>query len=535
MSSSSWSVWLRPHHYSESPAVFRLVVAAFSGVALAFAYIGIRETALSWVCVGSLMIVLFGALPRFAALGGFLHGFAFVLGCLSWIATVLEVHGGLSRLAGIGVLLLIAATWGGLTALFAWVVNRLAAKSISRACLAAPFAWVAVEFLRNRLPEIGFPWNLLGYPAAANLAFVQMTAVTGIFGLSFVVAAYNALLAWANSAPERTSGGVRYGILGGVTLVLLGIGFAGPRFVPQAHAGHTARLLQPNLPEELVYPSDWFRAHEADVADLERLSLLPGAPPHDLLVWPEVPAPFSYEDQRFALRGYALAGAAGVPFLSGAIEWKPVLDSTGRVSRYLPYNSAVLVDAQGKVTFSYDKVHLVPFGEYEPFPLIHRVVKSLSDQVGGFEAGSVRPVGVLPNGHRFGAFICYEAIFPGEVRQYAANGAELLINISNDGWFGRSAAPDQHLRMARLRAVENRRWLLRDTNSGYTVSVDPYGRIVASLAPDSRASLDAPYDFRSDRTLYVRWGDWVAWLCVFVTIYSLVFGSRKISALKRRR
>jgi len=109
-------------------------------------------------------------------------------------------------------------------------------------------------------------------------------------------------------------------------------------------------------------------------------------------------------------------------------------------------------------------------------------------------------------------------VFPDAVRRFTANGAELLVNISNDGWFGRSAAPAQHLMMARVRAVENRRWLLRDTNNGYTVSVDPHGRITAALPTDVRAELDAPYDFRDDMTLYARFGDWFAWFCVIASI-----------------
>ncbi|MGC1200940.1 MAG: apolipoprotein N-acyltransferase, partial [Candidatus Acidiferrales bacterium] len=124
---------------------------------------------------------------------------------------------------------------------------------------------------------------------------------------------------------------------------------------------------------------------------------------------------------------------------------------------------------------------------------------------------------------RFSVFICFEAVFPNEVRRFTANGAQLLINLSNDGWFGRSAAPAQHLMMARVRAVENRRWLLRDTNNGYTVSVDPYGRIVAEMATDIRDQLDAPYDFRSDLTPYVRFGDWLPWLCVIVSVAMLIF------------
>ena len=126
-------------------------------------------------------------------------------------------------------------------------------------------------------------------------------------------------------------------------------------------------------------------------------------------------------------------------------------------------------------------------------------------------------MGTLPGGN-FSAFICFEAIFPNEVRRFTSGGAELLINMSNDGWFGRSSAPAQHLMMARVRAVENRRWLLRDTNNGFTVSVDPYGRIVAALPTDVRGQLDAPYDFRSGLTPYARFGDWFAWLCVLVSV-----------------
>ncbi len=131
----------------------------------------------------------------------------------------------------------------------------------------------------------------------------------------------------------------------------------------------------------------------------------------------------------------------------------------------------------------------------------------------------------------FGTFICYEAIFPNEIRRFAANGAELLINISNDGWFGRSAAPAQHLMMSRVRAVESRRWMLRDTNNGFTVSVDPYGRIVARLPTDIRGELEAPYDFRSDITPYVRFGDWLCWLSLLVSIgiLGLAFASDSLN------
>jgi len=187
-----------------------------------------------------------------------------------------------------------------------------------------------------------------------------------------------------------------------------------------------------------------------------------------------------------------------------------------------PYNSAILVDPQGQRVFVYDKRHLVPFGEYEPFPLIHRVVQSVSDEVGGFHKGNTASVGSLPGGYKFGVYICYEAIYPGEVRDFAQRGANLFVNMSNDGWFGHSAAAQQHLRMARVRAVENRRWVLRDTNSGLTAAIDPYGRIYQTMPRDVRGAVDLPYDFRTDTTFYTRFGDWFAWMCVLVSVILLI-------------
>ncbi|HKS68589.1 MAG TPA: apolipoprotein N-acyltransferase, partial [Candidatus Acidoferrales bacterium] len=125
--------------------------------------------------------------------------------------------------------------------------------------------------------------------------------------------------------------------------------------------------------------------------------------------------------------------------------------------------------------------------------------------------------------------------FPGEVRHFTKDGAQVLINISNDGWFGRSSAPPQHLMMARVRAVENRRWLLRDTNNGFTVSVDPYGRIAARLPADERGELDAPYSFRSDLTPYARFGDWFSWLCLIASAALLLFPVFRGSEPARRQ
>jgi len=425
----------------------------------------------------------------------------------------------MSRLAGWSVLLLIAMAWGVLTGGFTWSVNRIARTNVVLACAAAPFLWVTFEFARAHLPEISFPWNLLGYSAAQNLALAQLTTVTGIYGLSFVMAAFNALLAWADAA--KTSSLAKRSILIGVSIAALLIAaFVGTRFVPTATANHFARAVQPNFPEVESYAADWFQKYAGDMDELEELSFARSSHPTDLIVWPEAPAPFSWQDNQFSKRASRLAIRVGHPFLAGVIEWKSEMLASGHMGQ-APYNSAVLIDPQGQRVFVYDKRHLVPFGEYEPFPLIHRVVQSVSDEVGGFHKGTAAVVGSLPDGYRFGVYICYEAIYPDEVREFAAQGANLLINISNDGWFGKSAAANQHLRMARVRAVENRRWVLRVTNSGLTAAIDPYGRVYQTIPRDVRGSVDLPYDFRTDTTLYTRFGDWFAWMCVVVSVILL--------------
>src|SRR6266436_2025746 len=167
MPQGGWLTSLREQAGAEITASLRLIAGAASGAVLSRSYTGLYLSVYSWVCVGRLL---------------------FVLTSVPWIATVLTVHGGLPVAGGWGVLLLIAMAWGILIGFFAWAVHRLSCKSIELACIGAPFIWVTFEFVRAHLPEISFPWNLLGYPAAANLGLVQLTTITGIYGLSFLVA-----------------------------------------------------------------------------------------------------------------------------------------------------------------------------------------------------------------------------------------------------------------------------------------------------------------------------------------------------------
>jgi apolipoprotein N-acyltransferase len=510
---------------------WRILLTVASGILLAFAFPNFNLPLLAWIALVPLFVsCLEGGLGE-AALRGLLFGAVFFLFSTPWIYTVMRQYGPLPSWEAAGVMALMILAASPYFVAFAFLMTWIARRNRGLAVFAAPFLWVALELARARMPDIAFPWNLIGYAASGNLALVQVTAVTGIYGLSFLIAAYNAIAVWLIACEAgwlpRPSGQYRShvpgALLGALTVLLAATAVLGPRFVPTAQPTDTAHLVQTDLPQSMEYPENWGVIHASDMANLDQLSIAAGQRDRGVVVWPEVPAPFSLTDPAFARRAQTIARDSGSNFLLGVVGFEP--DATGRLGAY---NSAAMLDPAGRVEFLYDKIHLVPFSEYVPWRDFFWFAKNLTGLAGDFRSGKRFAVGNLPGG-RFSAFICYEAVFPNEVRQFVEDGAELLVNISNDGWFGRSSAPAQHLEMARVRAVEERRWLLRDTNNGYTVSVDPYGRIVASMAADIRGELDAPYAFRRDISFYERWGDWFAELCGLVSLVVL------IAALRRQR
>jgi apolipoprotein N-acyltransferase len=236
------------------------------------------------------------------------------------------------------------------------------------------------------------------------------------------------------------------------------------------------------------------------------------------VVWPEAPAPFVEGDPRFQQSIAALARLMQAPVVVGGIGNEYASD----LQAWQDYNSAMIVAPDGNRVGRYDKIHLVPFGEYIPFKNLLVFAHKLTGKVSDFTRGADRRAFLLPTHdgahHRYGIFICYEAVFADEVRHFARNGAEVLVNISDDGWYGDTSAPWQHLNMARMRAIENRRWLLRDTNNGITSAIDPYGRVRQSIPRHQADALPARYGFRDDITFYTAHGDVFAWCCAILSI-----------------
>ena len=503
----------------------RLLLALASGVALALAYPSFNIPLLGWIAPAVLVVAVLGERPGFAFLLGSLQGAAYFGLSLPWFYNVMRQYGPLPEIQAGAVFALVIVVMSFFHAAFAAAIAWLGKAAPKRACLAAPFLWVAMEFATMHMPAIGFPWNLLGYVAAGNLAFVQLTAITGIFGLSLVVASYSALAAWVVLQMSlRKQAGMTMWIAANALLIVIAV--AGPRFVPQVPADHVAHLVQTNFPVSNGYPPNWMQTHVADMDQLEQISITAAQKIPGIVVWPEVPAPFSLQDGNFLARAQRIARGAGGGFLVGVVDWKPL--AAGGLG---PSNSAALLGPNGALDFIYDKIHLVPFSEYVPWRKWFFFAKDLTGLIGDFQHGSQYKVGKISGGP-FSVYICYEAIFPNEIRRFTLAGAQLFINISDDGWFGGSGAPGQHLAMARVRAVENRRWLLRDTNDGITVSIDPYGRIVARLPAGTRGELDAPYAFRTDLTPYARWGDWLPWLCVLAALVLVLMAARGTLARK---
>jgi apolipoprotein N-acyltransferase len=465
---------------------------------------------------------LLPARPWQAFLLAYLCGVLWYAGTCYWIYNTMHQYGGLNAPAALGVLLLFCLYLALYHGLFGLVISLLADNNaFSRnALLLAPSVWVAVELARTRIS--GFPWNLLGISQVDNISLSRIATFTGVYGLSFEIVVVNAALAAAFLVRRESRTSLLLAATGAAIVLQAGSLVNPPNFP----AGHTATLVQANIPA--LDEHDWTREYfQTTMQELTKLSEAPASPGKraDLIVWPESPAPFYDNDSSFRDVLSDIARTTRSSILAGEVMVRDVGQP-----RQTIFNSALLINPQGQSAGRYDKVHLVPFGEYVPFKRVFSFAGGLTQQVGDFSSGDSRAP-LQANGTKLGVFICYESIFPDEVRQFAKNGAQVFVNLSNDGWYGDSGAFAQHLKQSRMRAVENARWLLLDTNTGVTASADPYGRIVASVPRKIRTSLQAPYALSDDTTFYTRHGDLFAYLCAIISLLALFM---RLPFLKRK-
>lgn len=496
------------------------VLSFLSGFLLVLPFPNFGFFPLGWIALVPLLacLVTVRGLGRAGACGG-ITGLFFFGGLLYWIPGVLVRYGQLHWITASLVYLLMITALASFLAAFGLVQKAALRRYGGGVALAlAPAAWTALELARNYLAVNGFPWGALGYSQVPIVALVQITDVTGIYGVSFLLVAFNGAL--AHLLLDR--GGIRPRV---VPVVAVGV------LVVATSAYGWVRLRQPAGPASgdpirvaAVQGNISLNASDSEISevffrDYPRMIDRAAVQGSSLVILPESPNPHFFQSDllyRRHLVELARRYRVGVLFNNTAYE------GPSRNLRY--FNSALLVDEEGSLASRYDKVHLVPFGEYVPWRGILTFVTPLVREVSEFSPGRDFTLGTF-RGRPFGTFICYEAIFPELVRTFSFRGAEFLINITNDAWFGATAAPEQHFQMVQVRAIENRRYVARAANSGVSGIIAPSGRILARTAIFRQALLVGDLVPYRVKTLYVRHGDVFAWACVGITALAVAGGA----------
>ncbi|MEN8779943.1 MAG: apolipoprotein N-acyltransferase [Desulfobacterales bacterium] len=518
----------------------RQVMAACSGLLLTGAFPDIGFSWLAWIGIVPLLAAVRN-LPWRRGFGlGFLAGMAHFLTLVYWIAYTMRTYGHLPWPVGVSILALLAAYLALFFASFTALVCRLRPQPHSTLFL-APVIWVALEYLQSFFLS-GFPWELLGYSQYKELHLIQISDILGVYGVSFLILFTNtAVFFLLLNIAKFDWNGVRITRRFAAAALTLCVSLNGLNWYYGAHRlvqidklnadapSIRVAIVQGNIEQALK----WDPAFQGTTID-KYLRLSQSVVDHhpELVVWPETALPFHFRyDVPLTEKVQEGVRRLGAYFLVGS----PSFERGHRRVDY--YNSAYLIDPQGNVLGKYDKAHLVPFGEYVPLKRWLPFLGKLVEQVGDFSRGDIGDTIEWTYG-KLGVLICYEGIFPDISQTMVRNGANLLINITNDAWYGRSSAPYQHFSMTVFRAIENRRALIRSANTGISGFVDPVGRILGKTALFSDAVEVRQVPLISTVSLYSRLGDAFAVACLAVAGILLcgvvVTHFRRIKILGRR-
>jgi len=470
--------------------------------------------AVAFVALAPLLVALNGAGARRGFALAYVTGVVSSVGLLYWTCLVVVQYGGLSLPLGVAAMLMLCLAFALPHGLFGALVGHWTARAGPAALLWAPAAWVTSELLRAHT-LCRFAWCLLGYSQADHESLIQIASVTAVYGVSFLVCLVSAAAAYVALEPRAAR--VR---AAAVVAVVLAAAWGFGRWRLATPVPETGRVRVGLIQADIRQEDKWDEALALENVErhvaLTRQETARGA---RLVVWPESSVP-SYYDLEPAiaepLRELARASSIHLLFGNDDIEVGAATAEARRI-----WVGAKMLSPSGEVALRYHKMRLVPFGEYTPFESLlslggrfsARVVRA----VGTFTPGTEPSVGAI-DGHRLSALLCYEAIFPDLVREFSARGSELLVNITNDAWYGRTSAAYQHFAMARFRAVENGRYLVRAANTGISAVVDPRGRVLESTPLFVPAVVVRDVPFVAESTFYSRRGDVFAWGCVVAAV-----------------
>jgi apolipoprotein N-acyltransferase len=468
----------------------------------------------AWFALVPLLIVAVSSRPRLGFAWGWLFGIVFFLVLLRWLNFTFRTFSDIPWPLTWGPTLLLSA-WCGLyiaavSGIVAWLAQR---RSPAWALATAPLLWIGAEWLRGHLLG-GFPWGTLGYSQHLRLPVIQVAELGGVHAVSLVVATVNAALAgafvltWRRALAGLATGAV---VLGAT----LGFGTWRLQEPPPAPEASVA-IMQPAIEQ----PLKWDPQHATIVLNIyQELTRQAGADRPHLIVWPETASPTVLRRDRGLLASLSgMAREMKTSLLVGSID---VVD--GRDNRFT--NTAFLVGEQG-IAGRYDKIHLVPFGEFVPLSGVIGFVRGWAEFIADLEPGARAVVFPGPPAP-FGVVICYEGIFPDLFREFVNNGARMMVNMTNDGWFGRTSGPEQHLSMYPFRAVEHRIAVVRAANTGVSAFIAPTGQIVRHLGLFQRGVISDRVPLRQGRTLFTRLGDWMAYASMALAAVSVGVAARR--------
>ena len=488
-----------------------ITLAILSGILGFMAFPPFGYAVLAWVCLVPLLIAVRSCTVKEAFLYSYISGVVFFSGLLYWLVNV-SVPGTMITVMYIAVYY----------ALFGAAANIVSRRSTD--LMALPFVWVVLEYVRGHL-FTGFPWGLLGYTQYKTTAVIQIADITGAYGVSFLVAALNA----AFYAVVTRSGRKIHYLMTALVFVLIAAMYGTNRLTDQMIWG-TPRLsvVQGNIPQD----EKWDPASAEDILKVySELTALAAKEKPDMIIWPESSYPYLVEEGGDAAEEVRfMAAQADIPILIGAVG------SDG--SRY--YNDALLFNERGELAEKYTKMHLVPFGEYVPFEALMPSFRDIIDKpIGNFTRGEkpalmklrsrrayAGPGGTLNREilfYKFGVMICFEDVFPYIARESVMDGADFLVNITNDAWFGDTAAPEQHLQASVFRAVENRVPVIRAANTGISCFISASGEILSRVNTGGKDTFVRGIDtqdvkvFRG-RAYYTRRGD------IFIALSAAILG-----------
>ena len=500
----------------------QLLLSATSGVLLVLIFPRFNFEVLAWFAFIPLFSAIEAKTPQLSALSGFITGMVFYTWGLSWINNTLIDYGNLPEVVSFMVLGLLSAYLSFYTALFCYLVTRVCKDNKVILFLFAPILWTALEFIRSTHSEYGFSWLGLGYSQFQSLPVIQMADITGVYGISWLIVLVNVglYLAWKswNRGPG-TNMGVRFLSVTILVLTLwVGYGILALSRPVKAPSLKVA-LIQGNIEQAMK----WNPVYQKLVMNKYKdLTLKAAQSKPQLIVWPETATPFFYNQNQVGTQFVNdLARQTKTPILFGS----PYRENNTH------YNSAYLVSETGNTQGRYNKIHLVPFGEFVPFRKILFFVEKMVAMIGDFGRGNAATIFDVA-GHKVGVSICYEMIFPDLMRQAVKNGAHLLVNITNDAWFSKSAASYQHMSMGALRAVENRVPIVRAANTGISGAIMANGTLQdeTSLFVEA-AQITQITPRQGGLTFYSSYGDVFSWLCLLATGLIAITGLRKIKGL----